>query len=669
MPLVQLEDATLSLGRRKLFAELSLSVGEGERIGLIGPNGSGKTTLLRLFAGELEIDSGSLHRRRGLRVGYLPQQLVVEGGRTLLAFVRQSVPGREALDRAVAETEVELAGLEHAAIDVDARHELASECAQRLADLHERVSHFDADYGDHVALRILSGLGFRPEEKDRDLGELSGGWQMRGVLAGLLLQQPDLLLLDEPTNHLDLPSVAWFSSYLKQYRRSFFLVSHDREFLNEQIGRVVTFEPEGVRSYSGNYERYLVQRAEEAQLLASRQTHLARAREDAEVFIQRFRAQATKARAVQSRIKALARLETVELHKEHRSVHFRFPATPPSSKQVLSIEDLSKSYGTHQVLAGVSLTALRGERIAVIGQNGAGKTTLLKVLAGELERDGGELTFGHNVRRGYYAQHHAETLRASATVYEEVASAASGQSPTAIRTLLGALLFGEQEIDKKVAVLSGGERARVALARLLLVPTNVILMDEPTNHLDLRSSEQLADALSSYDGTIIFVSHNRAFIRQLATRIWNVADGSVESYPGTLDEYMSSAVRRFDVPDPRAGTITSSPGGCETTTVRTSESRADTKERKRREAEERARRHRTLGPLEKELATLEARIAELEALQKERSTKLSDPSQYDDSSEVGTLLKSYSAAQADLEALTARWEKTALAIEAARAAG
>jgi ATP-binding cassette subfamily F protein 3 len=657
--LLGMNSVTLTLGGRALFSDVDLQISDGDRVGLVGPNGSGKTSLLRLVAGELEPDTGSIHRRKNLRVGYLPQDPTRAGGRTVLEIVRSRLAGRDELDADLHAAQRDLAEAERSGAD----NETLLEAAGRLADLHARMAHFEADYADHVALQILAGLGFAPGDENRDIGELSGGWQMRAMLGSLLFMQPDLLLLDEPTNHLDMPSVAWLGDFLRATRRSLVLISHDRDFLNEQIQRVVSFEPEGVRSYAGNYDAYVERRSVEAEVLANRQKNLAREREKAERFIERFRAQPTKARAVQSRIKALERMEAVETLESHEEVAFRFAPTRRTSKQVLAARGLCKAYGDNVVLDDVHLSATRGERIAILGVNGAGKTTLLKVLGGELARDAGAVDLGHHVELGYYAQHHTEMLEPAFTVYEEVARAAAGESPTRIRTLLGSLLLGADDIDKRVAVLSGGEKARVALAKLLISHHNLLLMDEPTNHLDLSSSERLADALLTYDGTLVFVSHNRSFVRKLATRIWNIQDGKLETYPGTLDEYLGSLVRRFEVAgaDPAALRTAGKPA------MRASHG-SSARHRRRRLAEERAVRREQLGPYQKRVDALEQRIAELEEAQRERSAQMEAPGFYDDPERSAEVARAFQQDAARIEQLTLDWADAAQALEDAAAA-
>ncbi|MEZ4360410.1 MAG: ABC-F family ATP-binding cassette domain-containing protein [Kofleriaceae bacterium] len=662
MSSVILEDVTLFFADRMIFDSVSLRLGASDRVGLIGPNGSGKTTLLKVLAGEQEIDDGRVTRARGVRIGWLPQDLAIASGQSLLDMILSSVPGRTSLQEELAAAEAEL---EEAQRRGESDEELL-ERAAGIAELHERLDHFDRFFSEHEALGILAGLGFAPGEEHRDIGELSGGWKMRGVLAGLLFQRPDVLLLDEPTNHLDMPSVAWFSEFLRRYSHCFVLISHDREFLNEQVNRVVSLELEGVRSYAGNYERYLVQRAEEEQILAGKAKNLARERERLTKFVDRFRAQANKARAVQSRIKALEKMEDVETFQKRGVMRFSFPPTARSVNEVVRVEGLGKAYGDHQVLSGVDLTIRRGEKIGIIGVNGAGKTTLLKMIAGELSSDTGVIKLGSGVTVGYYAQHHADTLDLGATIYEVVGRANPEATPARLRSILGAFMFSGDDIDKPVKVLSGGERARVALARLLVAPGNLLMMDEPTNHLDLDSSESLCQSLTTYDGSILFVSHNRSLVRKLATRIWSVEGGRVDAYNGTLEEYLYSMAQRqlaaSEARDARAGLGKATAGAAPAAT-----SREEDKARKRREAEERNRRNQRLGPLEKQVTTLEGRISELEVAQAARSTELADPAVYADERRRRDLLGAYQQGQEKLEELTGRWEAAMEALEAAKA--
>jgi ATP-binding cassette subfamily F protein 3 len=661
MSLVVLDEVTLFFADRMIFDAASLRLGHGDRIGLIGPNGSGKTTLLKVIAGEQEVDDGKVTRANGIRIGWLPQEISIASGRSLIDMILSSVPGRAELDGRLAAAE---AGLEEAS-RAGADEATLLDAAADIAELHDRIDHFERFFGEHEALTILAGLGFSPGEEARDIGEFSGGWKMRGVLAGLLFQRPDVLMLDEPTNHLDMPSVAWFSDFLKRWNRCFILISHDREFLNEQISQVVSLELEGIRTYPGNYEKYVEQRAEEETILAGKAKNLERERERLTTFINRFRAQANKAKAVQSRVKWLEKMESVETYQKRGVMRFSFPPTSRTVADVIRVEGLRKAYGDHVVFPGVDLTVRRGEKIGIIGVNGAGKTTLLRMLAGELPHDGGAIKIGSGVEVGYYAQHHADMLDLGATVYEVVQRAAPDTPPARVRSILGAFMFSGDDTDKPVKVLSGGEKARVALARLLVAPGNLLLMDEPTNHLDLASSESLAASLGTFDGTLVFVSHNRSLIRTLATKIWNVEDQRVEIYPGTLDEYMySMAQRRIAIATAQDAPRRDVRGAVPQSAVK---SRDDDKVRKRREAEARQKRSVKLGPLEKTVAQLEERISVLEAEQKARSAELADPRVYDEAARRNKLLSDYQAASDKLEELTARWEAAMAELEAAKA--
>jgi len=675
MSLVVLDEVTLFFADRMIFDAVSIRLAHGDRIGLIGPNGSGKTTLLKIIAGDQEVDDGRVTRANGVRVGWLPQDISITGGRSLIDMILSSVPGRAELDRRLAATEQELEAA--TAEGATADEATVMQLAQEVGELHEQLDHFERFFGEHEALAILAGLGFAPGDEHRDIGELSGGWKMRGVLAGLLFQRPDVLLLDEPTNHLDMPSVAWFSSFLKQWKGCFILISHDRDFLNEQITRVASLEIEGLRSYPGNYEKYIEQRTEEETILQGRAANLARERERLTTFINRFRAQANKAKAVQSRVKFLEKMETVETFAKRNVMRFSFPPTPRSVADVIKIDKLQKAYGDTVIFPrpGIDLTVRRGEKIGIIGVNGAGKTTLLRMIAGEIPHDGGTIKLGSGVEVAYYAQHHAETLDLTSTVMEVVQRKSPETPPARVRSILGAFMFSGDDVDKPVKVLSGGEKARVALARLLVKPGNLLLMDEPTNHLDLQSSEALAQSLSTFDGTLVFVSHNRSLIRTLATRIWNVEDQRVETYPGTLDEYLySMSQRRLAVAatevDPKDRKM---PGKAKPAAAPVAVAAAvaisaeDEKLRKRREAEQRQKRSAKLGPLEKLVAQLEERIGVLEAEQKTRSAELADPAVYVDAPRRNKLLADFQAAQDKLDELVPRWEAAMAELETAKA--
>ncbi len=703
MSLVVFEDVSLHLGGKKIVEHLGLRIADGDRIGLIGPNGSGKTSLLRLLAGHTQPDGGVIRARKGARIGYLPQDVHLDGGRTLRTFVRESVPGRAALE---AEATLNALGADDGQPDYEDR---MIDAAGRVGELHERMAHFDAYFGEHEALRILAGLGFKDSDLERDLSELSGGWKMRAVLGSLLFQRPDLLLLDEPTNHLDMPSVAWLSAFLQRYDRAIVLISHDREFLNEQVSRIVSYEPEGVRQYVGNYEQYKRQREEERVLLENRAKNLQREKDDMERFVKRFRAKASKAKQVQSRVKKLEKMDDVELFQDREQIRFRFPPVERAGKNVLEVKGLTKRYGDHEVLKGVDLMVPRGERIALLGVNGAGKTTLLRILAGEIEASGGEYQYGANTKVAYYAQHHAEVLRKEWDVYTTVKSEAVDASHQQVRAALGALLFGDQEIEKKIGVLSGGERARVALACMLVRPGNVLLMDEPTNHLDLDSSERLADALASFEGTLLFVSHNRSFIRRLATSLWFVEDGKVVVYPGTLDDYLAKVQRgegdlatavstdaggKNLAPGSSSGQSKKEPdvskngaakdgaaknGAAKNDAANGASSKepaaqkptstVDDRARRREDADRRKELQKKLRPLQRRSEELEKTVARLEKEQAEREAQMSDPATYGDPKKQSELTQAYARAKVELEVAMDTWSEIQEELERLEAEG
>ncbi|MSP60227.1 MAG: ABC transporter ATP-binding protein [Myxococcales bacterium] len=651
MSLVTADDLSVTFGSKVILDGESFAVQAGEKIGLIGPNGSGKSTLLRILAGEREAEGGEVRFARGVRAGYLPQDILELPPGTLCDSVRAAVPGSDQIARSITEVEGDLAAASDGA-NGEPPPEVLVELAQRLADLHHRLADFEERYGRHRAESILSGLGFAERDFDRDVAELSGGWKMRAALAGLLLLEPELLLLDEPTNHLDIPSLQWFDAFLRRSPTAVILVSHDRDFLNRQLGnggRVLSFEPEGLRSYPGDYEAYRRQRAEEELNLEVRARRQAAERAETEKFIERFRYKASKARQVQSRIKQLEKRAAIEVREQRQTVRFHFPEVPRSGREVVRLDGVEKRFGEKVIYRGLTRTLERGERVAIIGVNGAGKTTLLKLIAGELALDGGTITLGHNVQPAYYAQHHTEKLDRDKSILDEIWSLVPAESQSFVRGVLGSFLFSGDDVDKKIAVLSGGERARVALARLLVLPSNLILMDEPTNHLDLDSSERLVEALREYGGTLLFVSHNRSFINQLATRIWDVRDGTIEEWPGNLDAWLYhldqiGAAGRGDAKSEAEGA-----GAKEA-------ERESDRERRKREAREREARAKAVRPIKQELEKLERRIAEMEAEKSAIEPRLADPALYNDFARARPLMDRFQVLQSKLEELYGRWE-------------
>jgi ATP-binding cassette subfamily F protein 3 len=546
--MIHVEGLSKRYGDKVLLADVSWHVRKRDRIGLSGPNGAGKTTLLRMLAGLEEPDAGAIRMASDTTIGYLPQDGIVHAGRTVYAEVVLAFEELLALRDEQHRIEDTLAR----ATEEDGGHE---KLLERYAEVTERFKQLGGWEIDARVATVLKGLGFSPADQERRTEEFSGGWQMRIALAKLLLARPNLLLMDEPTNHLDLPARNWLEEYLRDYPGSVVLVSHDRYFLDATVRRITEVGLKTLTDYHGNYSHYLVEHTARMERLREAWRRQNEQIEKTETFINRFRYQATKAKQVQSRIKQLDKVERIELPPERKKIRFHFPEAPRPGRVVLELEAVRRAYGANVVLGRVDLLVERGDRIALVGPNGAGKSTLMRVLAGVDRPDEGLRREGHRVMLDYFAQDQAAELDSARTVYEEMTSSSPVGMVPMIRTLLGGFLFEGDDVYKKVAVLSGGERNRLALARMLLRPSNVLLLDEPTNHLDLDSKEVLLDALADYGGTLVFVSHDRYFVDRLATKVIEVGAGEAPVYPGGYEDFLYWKTQR------EAGETAAPPGG------------------------------------------------------------------------------------------------------------
>jgi len=533
-------------GPQVVLADVTWSVPDGARVGLTGPNGAGKSNLLRIIAGEVEPDAGTIALPRGAQVGYLPQHVLGTRGVTVRAHALAAFADLHALEE-------RRTSLEHALATVPPDGADYGPLMERYMAVCEEWDHRGRYDTESEADAVLCGLGFRPDDLERDCAELSGGWQMRVALAQLLLRRPDFLLLDEPTNYLDLEARTWLEEFLVQYPGTLIMVAHDRYFLDVTVNHIAEVLHGRVTDYPMNYSRYLAEREERLEQARKAYEDQKAEIERIEAFIHRFRYQASKAALVQSRVKQLEKIERLPPPDGHeRTLKIRLPEAPRSGRAVLELKSARKRYGDVAVYDGADVLIERGQRVALVGPNGAGKTTLLKLLAGVLPLDGGELRVGHNVKIGYFAQDHAEMLDPGRTALEEMMSVADVETAPHVRKLLGAFLFSGDAVEKRAGVLSGGERSRLALAKLLLEPSNCLLLDEPTNHLDLTAKEVLLAALLEYAGTLVIVAHDRYLLDRLPTQVVEVGAGHAVRYLGNYEDYLRAKERQAAAPAPRA---------------------------------------------------------------------------------------------------------------------
>ncbi len=528
--MLSLQNAGKRFGPRVLFMEANWLIRAREKTALVGANGTGKSTLMKVLAGLETLDYGALQQTRGMSIGYLPQEGLRLTGRTIFEECLTVFDEIRDMESEIERLGAQLTELDHASPEYES-------AAERFSLVQERFHALDGYALDAQVGAVLTGLGFTKEDWSRLTDEFSGGWQMRIALAKLLLAKPNLLLLDEPTNHLDLETRNWLEDYLKSYPFGYILISHDRYFLDVTIDRTVEIWNKRLNVYQGNYTKYLSQKDERRTQLEAAYRNQRIQIEHLESFINRFRAQATKAKQVQSRIKELEKIERIEIPEEEPVIHFKFPQPPPSGRMVVEAERLSKQYGSKVVLNNVRFTIERGDRVALLGVNGAGKSTLIKLMTGVETPTTGAVRMGHNVVSEYFAQDQYKVLDGDARMLDDMSRAALKVPESELRSLLGCFLFSGDDVFKPLGVLSGGERNRYALARILVSPSNFLLLDEPTNHLDMRAKDVLLEAIAAFSGTVIFVSHDRYFIDRLATRVLEVENGNVISYEGNYEDY------------------------------------------------------------------------------------------------------------------------------------
>ncbi len=640
--MLNINDISKSYGARDLFSGISLTVSRNDRLAIIGRNGTGKTTLFEIIAGNIKPDSGNLTLKKGASIGYLPQDARIAAGNNLLEEVTKSCDIINTLQHRMRTLQEEMA----TETDDEA-------IALQLKSLGELQNLYDLKGGyhaEHEAEFILTGLGFLKSDYTRKTSEFSGGWQTRIELAKLLYCKPDILLLDEPTNHLDLESQLWFESYLKKYLGAVLFTSHDRTFLNNTANKIVSIENDEVIFYSGSYESYINARLveiETRQAAAARQQRMINRQMR---FIERFRAKATKATQVQSRIKQIEKIESVKVPRLTKRIHFNFPEPERSGKIVIDLKNICKSYARNMVYENLNLTLDRGDKAAIVGPNGAGKSTLLRIMAGVINYDKGERVLGYNVNTGYFAQYYVEMLSPENSVLEELCLVAPDAPESKLRKLLGSFLFNGDDVAKKVEVLSGGEKTRLAIARLLTKPANFLLLDEPTNHLDIPSREILADALGEYKGTFCIVTHDRSLIRDIANKIIEVKNGTVQVFSGNYDEYLSlTQTSPSKGTEPQEKFNDRQPG--------TANNFATKRQIKVREGEIRNNLYRAITPLNNQIAEIEREVDLVNGRIKHMEQLMASPAHYQDPDKVVATSLEYNTLKDRLVELTSKWDR------------
>lgn len=644
--MLRLENISLTFGERTLLNGISTLINPGERLALVGPNGAGKSTLLKIIAGDILPDSGNIHTSKAATVGYLPQDGVTpDPDCTVFEEMENAFEGVIALEQKLRQAQHELADLEEGSSGY-------RQAMERVGMLQSKVERSGAYTLQSDIEKILSGLGFSEEDFDRSTTEFSGGWLMRIALGKLLLQRPMYLLLDEPTNHLDIESLRWLEQFLMNYDGAVLIVSHDKAFLNKITNRTLALEDGSLLDYAGNYSYYEEKHAEYLEHRRKAYDNQQRQIKEIQDFIGKFRYNASKASQVQSRIKQLEKMDKIELDEREEEISFSFPPPERSGAVVMKLKHILKQYGDNVVFEDLSYSVDRADKIAVVGPNGAGKSTMIRIMAGLEDFETGQREPGHNVTVSYFAQHQADELDLDKTVFKIMRDAAPRANETRLRTILGCFLFQGDDVFKKVSVLSGGEKSRLALARMLMQPANFLIFDEPTNHLDMQSKEILQQALDQYEGTYMIVSHDRDFLDPIVDKVLEVRPNTINTFLGNVSYYLEKVKQREETGEKPEQEKNSSKNGAS----------LSRKEERRIEAQKRQQKYERLKPLKKEIDPLEERIEKLERRKEEIEDLMAQADFYEDETRVKEISMEYDKIKAELVEIYARWEDLAMQI-------
>ena len=646
--MIQINELSLQYGDKHIFKDISTRINNQDRIGLVGVNGTGKSTLLKMLVGDIETDFSVITKSKQATLGYLPQEITAfPAGKSLYHEAETAFDSLISLHK-------KLETINNQLSNVDPKSSVFSDLLHQQGELQQLLDESDFFQIRTKTEKVLIGLGFSEEDLEKDCNDFSGGWQMRLMLAKHLLARPSFLFLDEPTNHLDIDSLTWLESFLASYKGSIVIISHDRAFLDNLTSITWELSLGNLTVYKGNYTTYLKEKDIRLEVQRAAYNNQQAKIQQTMRFVTRFRAKSTKAKQVQSRIKQLSKMERLELEEFEQKVNFRFPPSAPSGRLAIEAEQLSKSYDDNQVFNNISIEINRGDKVAIVGVNGAGKSTFVKLLSGIVKQDSGNLRFGHNVKISYFGQHQAQDLSPELTVLQTMEQIKTEHTTTSVRSLLGAFLFRGQEVDKLVAVLSGGEKSRLALAKMIATPANLLIMDEPTNHLDILSQEVLQVALSQYDGTIIVVSHNRFFLDSFVNKVVEIKDGKAVCYEGNLSEYITKLNQNIEQSNNDTIQQKAAPSP---TTKANGKPKLSSKEARQANAREREERKKTLGPLKKEISTIENEIESFEDQKSSLEAILADPELYNDQEAFAEQSTLYKKTDERLTRCYHNWEK------------